>query len=79
MNKVIFEESDDIIDICKDNVFKAVFTKDTPESEAAMLGFLSEFTGRKISAVTILKNEPPIDNIRDRQIRFDINCEAEDG
>jgi predicted transposase/invertase (TIGR01784 family) len=24
-------------------------------------------------------NEPPIDNLRDRQIRFDINCKAEDG
>ena len=24
-------------------------------------------------------NEPPIDNLRDRQIRFDINCRAENG
>ncbi|GHT96894.1 hypothetical protein FACS1894141_7430 [Spirochaetia bacterium] len=79
MNRVTFEETDDIIDICQDNVFKAVFTKDSPESERAMLGFLSQFTGHKISVITIVANEPPIDNIRDRQIRFDINCEAEDG
>ena len=64
MNKVTFDEADDIIDICQDNVLKAVFTKDSPESEMAMLGFLSEFTGRKISVITIVANEPPIDNIR---------------
>ncbi|GMO48043.1 MAG: hypothetical protein Ta2G_03640 [Termitinemataceae bacterium] len=29
--------------------------------------------------MNIVANEPPIDNIRDRQIRFDINCEAEEG
>ena len=40
MNKVTFDETDDIIDICQDNVFKAVFTKDSPKSEMAMPGFL---------------------------------------
>jgi hypothetical protein len=29
--------------------------------------------------VAITANEPPIDDIRDRQIRFDINCKARDG
>ncbi|GHU06182.1 hypothetical protein FACS1894147_12910 [Spirochaetia bacterium] len=79
MGKITFDETDDIIDICQDNVFKAVFTKDSPESERAMLGFLSQFTGHKISAITIVANEPPIDNLRDRQIRFDINCEEDGG
>jgi predicted transposase/invertase (TIGR01784 family) len=79
VKKVIFEEMDDIIDICQDNVFKAVFTKDSPESEGAMAGLLSCLIGRNLSVITIIANEPTIDNIRDRQIRFDINCKADDG
>ena len=79
MNKVTFEETDDIIDICQDNVFKAVFTKDSPESERALAGLLSCLIGRQLSVITIVANEPAPDNLRDRQIRFDINCKAENG
>jgi predicted transposase/invertase (TIGR01784 family) len=75
----MFEETDDIIDICQDNVFKAVFTKNSPESEEALSGLLSCLIGRRLSVITIVANEPPIDNIRDRQIRFDISCKAEKG
>jgi predicted transposase/invertase (TIGR01784 family) len=32
-----------------------------------------------VSVITVVANEPPIDNLRDRQIRFDINCKAENG
>jgi predicted transposase/invertase (TIGR01784 family) len=74
-----FEETDDIIDICQDNVFKAVFTKNCPESEEALAELVSCLVGRRLSIITIVVNEPSIDNIRDRQIRFDINCKAEDG
>jgi predicted transposase/invertase (TIGR01784 family) len=77
--KIRFEDTEDIIDICQDNVFKAVFTKNRPESEEALAGLLSCLIGRQLSVITIVANEPPIDNIRDRQIRFDINCKAEDG
>ncbi|GMO66821.1 MAG: hypothetical protein Ta2A_15120 [Treponemataceae bacterium] len=74
-----FEENDDIIDICQDNVFKAVFTKNSRESAEALAGLLSCFIGRRLSVIKIVANEPPVDNIHDRQIRFDINCEAENG
>jgi predicted transposase/invertase (TIGR01784 family) len=57
-----------------DNVFKAVFTKDTPESQGALAKLLSAIIGRDLSVITLTANEPAIDNIRDRQIRFDINC-----
>ena len=30
---IYFDETEDIIDICYDNVFKAVFTRDTPASQ----------------------------------------------
>ncbi|MDR2447419.1 MAG: hypothetical protein LBD58_09070 [Treponema sp.] len=32
MAVIRFDEADDLIDICMDNVFKAVFARNTPES-----------------------------------------------
>jgi hypothetical protein len=77
--KIRFDDTDDLIDICMDNVFKAVFTRNTPESRGALSKLLSALIGRVVSVTNIIVNEPPIDNIRDRQIRFDINCRVEDG
>ena len=77
--KIHFDDSDDIIDICMDNVFKAVFTKDTPASQIALSKLVSAIIGTDVSIITIVANEPPVDSLRDRQIRFDINCRAKDG
>jgi hypothetical protein len=77
--KIRFDDTDDLIDICMDNVFKAVFTRNTPESQGALSNLLSALIGREVAVTNIIVNEPPIDNIRDRQIRFDINCRVEDG
>ena len=74
-----FEENDDPIDICKDNVFKAVFTKETPASREALSRLISALIGREVYIESICANEPPIDNLRDRQIRFDINCVTKNG
>jgi len=41
--KIQFDDSDDLIDICYDNVFKAVFTKETPESRGALSRLVSAF------------------------------------
>jgi predicted transposase/invertase (TIGR01784 family) len=79
MKKIYFEENDDLIDICMDNVFKAVFTKNTPESQGALAKLLSAIIGRELSVITLTANEPAIDNLRDRQIRFDIHCRAANG
>jgi predicted transposase/invertase (TIGR01784 family) len=79
LDKIHFDDSDDLIDICLDNVFKAVFTRNTPESQGALSELLSAIIGRSLAVTTITANEPPIDNLRDRQIRFDINCKAENG
>jgi hypothetical protein len=35
--------------------------------------------GRKLSIIAITANEPPIDSLSDRQIRFDIKCKARKG
>ncbi|MDR0689096.1 MAG: hypothetical protein LBG08_02350 [Spirochaetaceae bacterium] len=68
-----FFDTDDPIDICLDNVFKAVFTRNTPGSQKALSRLVSALIGRELSVITINANEPAIDNLRDRQIRFDIN------
>ena len=77
--RIHFEQTDDLIDICMDNVFKAVFTRNTPASKGALSRLISAFIGKEVSIVTINANEPPVDNLRDRQIRFDINCRANSG
>ncbi|MDR2447418.1 MAG: Rpn family recombination-promoting nuclease/putative transposase [Treponema sp.] len=40
---------------------------------------MSAVIGRPLTVLVITSNEPAIDNLRDRQIRFDITCKAEFG
>jgi len=77
--RVHFDEDEDIIDICLDNVFKAVFTRGSPASKGALSALVSAITGRELRALTVVANEPPPENLRDRQVRFDIQCKAADG
>ena len=77
--KIYFENTDDLIDICMDNVFKAVFTRNTPASQGALSRLISALIGRNVTIIALSANEPPVDNLRDRQIRYDINCRAENG
>jgi predicted transposase/invertase (TIGR01784 family) len=74
-----FEETDDVIDICLDNVFKAVFTKNTSNSQGALSKLLSAIIEKELVVSTITANEPAISGIRDKQIRFDINCKTLSG
>jgi predicted transposase/invertase (TIGR01784 family) len=76
---VRIDETDELVDICRDNVFKAVFTKNTPVSRGALSALLSSLVGRELTVQAITANEPPVENVRDRQIRFDIACKAETG
>jgi predicted transposase/invertase (TIGR01784 family) len=79
LTKIYFTENDDLIDIRRDNVFKAVFTKSIPASKGALGKLVSALIGREVSIIAINANELPIDNLGDRQIRFDINCRATNG
>ena len=76
---IFFGEEDEIFDIRYDDVFKAVFTRDIPASQIALSKFISALICREIKVITITANELPINNTRDRQIRFDISCRAETG
>ena len=77
MERIFFKEADDIIDIRHDSVFKAVFTRNSPASKGALSRLVSALIGRELAIVTITANEPPVDNLRERQIRFDISCRTE--
>ena len=79
MTRIQFSDSDDPIDIRYDNVFKAVFTRDNPVSRGALSNLISAMINRDILIISIYANEPPADNILDRQIRFDINCKTIEG
>jgi predicted transposase/invertase (TIGR01784 family) len=74
-----FNDPNAIIDICQDGVFKAVFTKDSPQSRAAITSLLSAFIEKDLTVVTITANEVPIDDLRQRQIRYDISVIFNDG
>ena len=73
------DDDSDPIDIRYDNVFKAVFTRDTPESRTALSRLVSAVTGRSLTVLSITANEPPADSLTDRQIRFDIAGKTDDG
>ena len=74
-----FGDTDELLDIRYDNIFKAVFTKDTPASKGALSGLISALIERRVTVQTIVANEPPIESVIDRCIRFDIACRAETG
>jgi predicted transposase/invertase (TIGR01784 family) len=68
-----------VLDIRYDPVFKAVFTKDTVESRTALSGLISALIGKTVSVETIIANEPPVDDIRQRHLRFDVACNTDKG
>ena len=79
MKKVYFSLEDDIVNPCWDNVFKAMFTKETPDSRGALSKFLSAVINEDAAVISITANEPPADDLRGRQIRYDITCKFNDG
>jgi len=68
-----------ILDIRYDPVFKAVFTRDTAESRAALSDLISALIERTVMMETIVANEPPADYLGQKKIRYDIACKSKDG
>jgi predicted transposase/invertase (TIGR01784 family) len=79
MEIIQFSEADDPLDIRYDFVFKAVFTRNSEASNAALSDLISAFIERPVRVQSINANEPPVDDVRKRRIRFDIACKAETG
>jgi predicted transposase/invertase (TIGR01784 family) len=67
------------MDIRYDPVFKAVFTKETPKSRTALSHLISSLIGRTVTVDAITANEPPVDDLRQRYLRFDIACKTGKG
>jgi predicted transposase/invertase (TIGR01784 family) len=72
-------DGESVLDIRYDQVFKAVFTKDTHESRGALSRLISALIGHAVTVETIIANEPPIDDLRQRYLRFDVACKTEKG
>jgi len=68
-----------ILDIRYDPVFKAVFTKETAKSRGALSDLISALIGRTVVVEAITANEPPIDDLRQRYLRFDVACKTDKG
>jgi predicted transposase/invertase (TIGR01784 family) len=75
----IFEGGAGVLDIRYDSVFKAVFTRDTAKSRGALSDLISALIGRTVEVETIIANEPPINDLRERRIRFDVSCKTKNG
>ena len=69
----------DPFSICNDAVFKAIFTKETPQSRTALKSLLSAFLEKEVSILKVTANEPPSNMIGDRQIRFDVSVRFNKG
>jgi len=70
-------DGESVLDIRYDPVFKAVFTKDTSASRGALSRLISALIGRNVTVETIIPNEPPVDDLRQRYLRFDVACKTE--
>jgi len=74
-----FGDGRKILDIRYDAVFKGVFTKDTAKSRGALADLISSLIGRIVTVEAIIANEPPVDDTRQRYLRFDIACKTGKG
>ena len=79
MKTIQFAPDEFVPDIRQDEVFKAVLTKDTFYARKTRDLFLSAFIGAPLRVITICTNEPPLNDLRDRKIRYDINFRFNNG
>jgi len=77
--ETLFKDGEQILDIRYDQVFKAVFTRDTEKSRLALSDLISSLIGRTVTAEAIINNEPPVNDTRTRHVRFDVPCKTEKG
>jgi len=77
--QIFFDDAEDLLDIRRDEVFKAVFTRETAASRTALSRLISAVIGRDVEVVTLNANEPAAQSALDRQLRFDIRCKTRGG
>jgi hypothetical protein len=69
---------DIIFSPCLDCIFKACFV-DSKNDHAELKALLSRILEREIDNLSIINGEPPVENASDRQIRYDVAVEFNDG
>ncbi|MBR4629762.1 MAG: Rpn family recombination-promoting nuclease/putative transposase [Treponema sp.] len=62
-----------------DASFKAMFTLDTEESNAALKDFISTLLDRPVEKLWLMPNEPAVDVIDENQMSFDVSVKFNDG
>jgi len=72
-------EGESVMDIRYDQIFKAVFTKETSLSKGALSRLISALIERTVEVEVVIANEPAIDNTRQRYVRFDVVCRTKEG
>ena len=62
-----------------DASFKAMFTQETEESNAALQDFISTLLGKQVMEFRLIQNEPSVDMITEMQMSFDVSVVFDDG
>ncbi|HAH61091.1 MAG TPA: hypothetical protein DCL73_03200 [Treponema sp.] len=70
---------DALLNPCRDEVFKALFTNESAESRTALRCFLTAVLHKEVKDVQLRPNEPPVLDDSDRAVRFDVSCTFNDG
>ena len=68
-----------LLDPLCDFSFKAMFTADTKESNAALKDFISTILNREVEEVQLMPNEPPVQVATESQMSFDVSAKFNDG
>jgi len=66
-----------LLDPCRGSIFKRLFTDNSPEGNLALQSFLEAVLGKKVSDIVLQQNELPIDNISEKDCKFDLNCKID--
>ena len=73
-----FDEADELLDIRYDNIFKVVFTKETPASKGALSGLISALIERKTMVQTIMTTKVcwpmPGGKVAKKNVNASLNC-----
>ena len=67
-------EHEELLNPMIDPIFKALFTSDNEKSREALKDLISTCIHQKVESVGVVANEPAVDMLDERQIRYDINC-----
>lgn len=66
-----------LLNPCSDSVFKRLFTDNSEEGYKVLQNFLEAVLQKKVSNIILQPNEIPIDGIRDKKSRLDLNCKID--